>query len=73
MEIAVREALAGTGDSGDEISFPCVLKPTFLAASRGVIRADDADGFRRAAQKYHLFLKKIPHNLLMYDNMQTLY
>jgi len=27
------------------VSFPCVLKPTFLAASRGVIRADDASGF----------------------------
>src|SRR5215831_1886551 len=24
-----------------EVSYPCVLKPTFLAASRGVIRADD--------------------------------
>ena len=33
--------------------YPCVLKPTFLAASRGVIRADDprgfADAFRRIA------------------------
>ena len=47
VEIAVREALAGTGDSGDEISFPCVLKPTFLAASRGVIRADDVAVGRR--------------------------
>ena len=28
-----------------ELSYPCVLKPTFLSASRGVIRADDADGF----------------------------
>lgn len=26
-------------------TFPCVLKPTFLAASRGVIRADDPDQF----------------------------
>jgi biotin carboxylase len=30
------------------IPFPCVLKPTFLAASRGVIRADDTDAFIRA-------------------------
>jgi biotin carboxylase len=29
-------------------SYPCVLKPTFLAASRGVIRADDPASFRRA-------------------------
>lgn len=25
--------------------YPCVLKPTFLSGSRGVIRADDTDGF----------------------------
>jgi len=34
-----------------EVSFPCVLKPTFLSASRGVIRADDAVEFRAAAQR----------------------
>jgi biotin carboxylase len=28
--------------------YPCVLKPTFLAASRGVIRADDPASFGRA-------------------------
>ncbi len=28
--------------------YPCVLKPTFLAASRGVILARDAEEFRRA-------------------------
>ena len=31
-----------------EVSYPCVLKPTFLAASRGVIRADDPASFRAA-------------------------
>jgi len=31
-----------------EVDYPCVLKPTFLAASRGVIRADDAPGFLEA-------------------------
>ena len=31
-----------------EVPFPCVLKPTFLSASRGVIRADDADAFDAA-------------------------
>ena len=30
-------------------SYPCVLKPTHLAMSRGVIRADDPAGFARAA------------------------
>ena len=28
-----------------EVSYPCVLKPTFLAASRGVIRAEDPASF----------------------------
>lgn len=28
-----------------QVSFPCVLKPTFLYASRGVMRADDTDSF----------------------------
>jgi biotin carboxylase len=36
-------------EAAAEISpYPCVLKPTFLAASRGVIRADDPASFRRA-------------------------
>ena len=30
------------------VRFPCVLKPTFLAASRGVIRADGEDAFAAA-------------------------
>ncbi len=51
VETAVREALEGAGDDAEGVSFPCVLKPTFLAASRGVIRADDAGGFRRAARR----------------------
>lgn len=39
----------GGPDAAAEISpYPCVLKPTFLAASRGVIRADDPASFRRA-------------------------
>jgi biotin carboxylase len=31
-----------------EVAYPCVLKPTFLAGSRGVIRADDPVSFREA-------------------------
>jgi biotin carboxylase len=30
------------------VAYPCVVKPTFLAASRGVIRADDPDSFVEA-------------------------
>ncbi|MCZ6777510.1 MAG: ATP-grasp domain-containing protein [Acidobacteria bacterium] len=33
------------------IEFPCVLKPTFLAASRGVIRADDPGQFAAAHKR----------------------
>ena len=41
--------LQGGPDAAAGISpYPCVLKPTFLAASRGVIRADDRASFLRA-------------------------
>jgi biotin carboxylase len=33
------------------IGFPCVLKPTFLAASRGVMRADDPAGYAAAHRR----------------------
>ncbi len=33
------------------VSYPCVLKPTFLAGSRGVIRADDPVEFAAAWQR----------------------
>ncbi len=33
------------------VSFPCVIKPVALAASRGVIRADDAAGFVKAFER----------------------
>ncbi len=33
------------------VSFPCVLKPLALAASQGVIRANDAGEFRRAVER----------------------
>ncbi len=34
-----------------EVSYPCVLKPTFLAASRGVIRADEPSQFAKAWER----------------------
>ncbi len=34
-----------------EVDYPCVLKPLTLAASRGVIRADDPAGFVAAASR----------------------
>jgi len=33
------------------VGFPCVLKPLRLSASRGVMRADDADSFARAFRR----------------------
>jgi biotin carboxylase len=38
----------GPQKAGASVGYPCVLKPTFLAGSRGVIRADDPASFRRA-------------------------
>lgn len=34
-----------------EVGYPCVLKPTFLSASRGVIRADDPESFAAAFRR----------------------
>jgi biotin carboxylase len=39
------------GAAARRVSYPCVLKPLFLSASRGVIRADDPAGFLRAFQR----------------------
>jgi ATP-grasp domain/L-amino acid ligase C-terminal domain 2/ATP-grasp N-terminal domain len=39
-----------------EVRYPCVLKPLRLAASRGVIRADDADGFVAAFRRLRAIL-----------------
>jgi biotin carboxylase len=39
------------------ISYPCVLKPLFLTASRGVIRADDPAAFVRAFHRVRRLLK----------------
>jgi len=45
-------ALAGGQD------YPCVLKPTFLAASRGVIRADDPAAFAVAFRRIEALLRR---------------
>ncbi len=39
------------------VGYPCVLKPTILAASRGVIRADDPAGFVAAFQRIAAILR----------------
>jgi biotin carboxylase len=39
-----------------EVAYPCVLKPTFLSGSRGVIRADDPEEFRAAWRRIEAIL-----------------
>jgi biotin carboxylase len=46
------------GEAAREVSYPCVLKPTFLAASRGVIRADDPASFVAAWQRIARILRE---------------
>ena len=51
--------IPSTGDpdaAAAAISYPCVLKPTFLAASRGVIRADSPAQFVRAFSRIRALL-----------------
>ena len=47
---------ADAGAVADEVGWPCVLKPLSAAASRGVIRADDAQGARSAAERIRAML-----------------
>jgi hypothetical protein len=44
------------GDRTKTISFPCVIKPVALSASRGVMRADDPEGFRAAFERLRALL-----------------
>lgn len=39
-----------------KVSYPCVLKPTFLSGSRGVIRANDPEEFKQAFEEIAQFL-----------------
>jgi biotin carboxylase len=47
-EFRLFELDAGPERAAAEVPYPCVLKPLLFSASRGVIRADDAEGFVRA-------------------------
>jgi biotin carboxylase len=44
-------------ETAREVGFPCVLKPRFLAASRGVLRADDGTGFVAAFERIRSLLQ----------------
>jgi biotin carboxylase len=39
------------------LSFPCVIKPTALSASRGVMKVDDEAGFSRAFERLRALLR----------------
>jgi len=41
------------------VGFPCVIKPVDLAASRGVIRADDRDGAQVAVRRIATLMREI--------------
>jgi hypothetical protein len=45
-------------DLATRISFPCVIKPVALSASRGVMRADDPEMFRAAYDRLRTLLKQ---------------
>lgn len=45
-------------DVARRMSFPCVVKPLFLSASRGVIRADDPVQFAAAFQRLSAILRR---------------
>lgn len=47
----VAEAADEIGAVAEQVGFPVVLKPLALSASRGVIRADDPDAARQAAER----------------------
>ena len=44
-------------DAAGRVTYPCVMKPTILAGSRGVIRADDPAGFVAAFQRIAAILR----------------
>ncbi len=46
-------------ESQPPVGFPCVLKPTALSASRGVIRADGAEQFVTAFERIRALLKSL--------------
>jgi biotin carboxylase len=61
-KLAMRERLAAGevaqpafGDSPATVGYPCVVKPTGLAGSRGVIRCDDDAAYQAAVERIRAF------------------
>ena len=69
MRVALREAgvrvprfwlfdlAPGPEPAGARVSYPCVLKPLLLSASRGVMRADDPASFAEAWRRIERILE----------------
>jgi biotin carboxylase len=45
------------GELAGRVRYPCVLKPVFLSASRGVMRADDEPQFRSSFERLRTLLR----------------
>ena len=45
-------------EAARRVDYPCVLKPTFLSGSRGVIRADDPESFLAAWRRIEAILRR---------------
>lgn len=50
------DGLAQLAELGSSVSFPCVVKPVGLSASRGVMRADDPRALERAVARLEVLL-----------------
>jgi biotin carboxylase len=51
-------AVLAPGDDAGAVALPAVLKPVALSGSRGVIRADDTEGARRAEARIRAILEE---------------
>jgi biotin carboxylase len=51
------------GDVAQQVSYPCVVKPLALAASRGVMRADNLEQFVVAFERLISILRGIEHGV----------
>lgn len=56
----------------EKLKFPCVVKPTMLAASQGVIRANDAAEFERAVARIHALLESPEIRILREPDLDQL-
>jgi biotin carboxylase len=54
------------------VKFPCVVKPTVLAASQGVIRADNEAGFERAVTRIRALLESPEIQVLREPELEQL-